>query len=276
MAHTYVTELDATAKFLYLAFTTFLGSRTLGEEYTDLFYTTADGQGLPGWARRAGFVAMSAGTPLAMTRLGPRLKRWLQQCLGATSQPGGAKGWASWALENLPSVRTLLNVHLAVFYFTGAYYQLSKRLWGMRYSFGHREESQKGRVGYEVLGALLLAQISFMGLSRLKHLVWPSEEGSGDSPEDQLKSVLMDSTPTTAVGGVQSASTTDLTNPLTLAYIPEPSRSCVLCMSVMTEPAATVCGHLFCWTCICEWCREKVSKRRIKKDKSCCLKMLKC
>lgn len=256
VAHTYMSELDAAAKFLYLTFTTVLGSRTLGEEYTDLFYTNSDGSGIPSHMRRAGFVAIAAGTPLAVLRLGPRFKSLLQRWLGDSQS--GSKGWIKWALDNLPGIQTMLSIHYAVFYFTGAYYQLSKRIWGMRYSFGHREETQQGRIGYEVIGTLLLSQIAFAGISKLRRMVWPDEEGAGDSPEGQLKRVLLEPSTSTNISKETTAHI-DLSDSNVLAYIPEPSRSCVLCMSVMTDPAATVCGHIFCWTCICEWCREKVS-----------------
>lgn len=34
-------------------------------------------------------------------------------------------------------------------------------------------------------------------------------------------------------------------------------RKCTLCLEGMRDPAATQCGHVFCWACIGDWVREK-------------------
>lgn len=49
---------------------------------------------------------------------------------------------------------------------------------------------------------------------------------------------------------------------LDVASIPEEvraGRSCTLCLEERTASAATECGHLFCWSCVYGWGREKVS-----------------
>lgn len=34
-------------------------------------------------------------------------------------------------------------------------------------------------------------------------------------------------------------------------------RNCTLCLEERTDSCATECGHLFCWSCIVGWGREK-------------------
>jgi peroxin-10 len=36
-------------------------------------------------------------------------------------------------------------------------------------------------------------------------------------------------------------------------------RNCTLCLEERTDSCATECGHLFCWSCIVGWGREKAS-----------------
>lgn len=132
MVHTYNTELQSLSSFLYLAFTTILGSRTLGEEYTDLFYTTPDGSKIPSVLRRSGYAFSSALMPILALRALPKFKRRLQAMVEKRRDSRMGKVLSA-IIENSPSLQTLLSVHLAIFYFNGVYYQLSKRIWGLRY-----------------------------------------------------------------------------------------------------------------------------------------------
>ncbi|RCI15605.1 hypothetical protein L249_3620 [Ophiocordyceps polyrhachis-furcata BCC 54312] len=50
----------------------------------------------------------------------------------------------------------------------------------------------------------------------------------------------------------------DLADGAVMAYIRGPQqRRCTLCLDPLRDPAATQCGHVFCWLCIADWVREK-------------------
>lgn len=43
-------------------------------------------------------------------------------------------------------------------------------------------------------------------------------------------------------------------------------RNCTLCLEERTDTCSTECGHLFCWSCIVGWGREKVRLEPISKS----------
>ncbi|CAI6342014.1 unnamed protein product [Periconia digitata] len=46
-------------------------------------------------------------------------------------------------------------------------------------------------------------------------------------------------------------------NDSTMAWIEGGNRKCTLCLDGLKDPSVTTCGHVFCWSCISDWAREK-------------------
>ena len=132
---------------------------------------------LPSLPRRAAYIAASVLAPYLASRILPRLRTALRARLSdrlAELKRRGRTGSAEYRTERyvvahlgpLTSGAHVQAVALAVFYFTGAYYSLSKRLVGLRYVFTRRLPEgpagggDTGRAGYEVLGVLLVVQMA--------------------------------------------------------------------------------------------------------------------
>lgn len=160
---------------------------------------------------------------------------------------------------------TIMNVHVAIFYFQGEFYSLSKRIFGLRYVFGHNKDPSKlASLGnYSFLGGIILIQ--FLVKSILKFKTYNDEQREKLKQVEREKDQRENDTERGARELLFSKVTQlekvkveqiDLSDPEVLPYIPENSRSCMLCLSPMVNPASSNCGHFFCWECIVDWIRE--------------------
>ena len=305
--HKWSNEAAIFTELLYLGLTTFLGNRTLGEEYCDIVQVEDDTHRLPSATRRGGYIISSILLPYALTHFLPALRRRLRAKLEKTlhkshrrrvssptrrsQPPDRVHQFQEYILKHLDSVTSpapIYAVSLAIFYFTGAYYQLSKRIWGLRYVFTRKLEPSDQRAGYEVLGVLLVVQmvvqtylhlqetyqtanLSVPSTSATEVLASADEPGHDDpfttppllfnappsgrsmDPEATQRRVAhVTHTPLAATPRI------NLQDPEQMQWIPGgPQRKCTLCLEDLKDPSVTTCGHVFCWTCVTDWLREQ-------------------
>lgn len=254
-------EILVATKALYLALTTLIGARTLGEEYVDLIYVNRTGKKLPKLFSRLGFVVSYAFVPYVLVRVVRyyRVKYEDEDC----RRP---KNWFTELISSYPKLLdTLMNLHIALFYFEGKYYSLSRRIFGLRYAFGHNKDPEKlknVRGDYSFLGYVIFFQFFVRGLVKAKSFRAPEKEKEkkkNDINKTEFSSVADLELYKEKIDSEKSSDKNiriDLSDPEQLLYIPDHSRSCMLCLSLMVEPAAAVCGHIFCWDCIVNWIRE--------------------
>jgi peroxin-10 len=280
-AHAHTEAIKNVTEILYLSLTTLLGNRTLGEEYCDVVQLEDDTLQLPSLARRAGYILSSILAPWALQRILPTLRRKLRAKLErniareqAKSQLQGQKQprnktlyFQTYILEHLDSLTSLSPIYalsIATFYFTGSYYHLSKRLWGLRYVFTKKVGESEQRIGYEVLGALMVCQMMVQGILHIRQTIHAAEATQDSSSSAKSTSGLptiinppsknpthfqSDDTPHYDLATSQSSS---------FSWIPtEQQRKCTLCLELFKDPSVTTCGHVFCWTCIRDWVKEK-------------------
>jgi len=309
-AHAWAAESHTAADLLYLCLTTLIGNRTLGEEYCGLVQVEADSGGrLPALSSRATYIAGSIILPYALSKALPGLRKRIRtrlqrniarletNSLDGKNKKNVAATWSykvqSYILANLTTITAPANVHavnLALFYFTGSYYEIAKRVAGLRYIFTHKVGESADRAGYEVLGVLLVIQMCVQGYlhvqTSLDSANAAAEEAAGrrTSP-GSLVNVSLDehqysannsllpagSDPSSAPTGLRinlaAATHTpillpdaryDLANQKRMGWIKgDQNRKCTLCLEELKDPAATQCGHVFCWPCIGDWVREK-------------------
>ena len=278
---THATETRTFAALLYLGCTTLLGNRTLGEEYCDIVQIETAKRLLPSTRRRASYILLSVLLPYTVSRLTPRIHQFLDsKPASATGAPIERSKLYDWhclmryvllSVESTVSPSLLSSVSLAAFYLNGAYYHLSKRVLGLRYVFTLEPSASSADNSYEVLGVLLVLQMLLQGYIHVTNALRATNNTTGEETDAQLsvsdgKSFGWKRTVgnvATIVEGINLtpsplAPRQTLTEPTSMKWIQgSQQRKCTLCLEELKDPSVTTCGHLFCWTCITDWIREK-------------------
>jgi peroxin-10 len=304
-AHRHSDTINHLTELLYLCLTTLLGNRTLGEEYCDVIQIEAYTLRLASLAQRVGYISSVVFTPWFLAKSLPALRRKLRTKLGksierekqkAQSSQSRALRFQEYVLKHLNSLTSPSPVYalsLALFYFTGSYYHLSKRLFGLRYIFTRKIKSNEQRVGYEVLGVLLVLQIIVQSTLHVRQtLLENSSELAMDTNSGETTihptTAILDTGAEIPIGSALDGSSNhllgslevphhlpkglpqmtqtpvldhpryDLSTQNVMSWIPAGQQSkCTLCLEPFRDPSVTTCGHVFCWTCIQDWVREK-------------------
>lgn len=291
-AHKWDSEARTFTELLYLGLTTFIGNRTLGEEYCDIYQAENGTQKLPAIGRRAGYILSVVLLPYTLSKILPslraRIRLRLEGSLARAPKNSLRNRVQNYILENIASITSISTspiyaLSLAIFYFSGSYYHLSKRLFGLRYIFSKSLAPSEQRGGYEVLGVLLVLQMAVQAFLHVRSTVSTSLstdvagamvdngievgllsgqeaqgadrlEATGKADSSRLRISQITHTPLPSSAEPRY----DLSDDSTLAWLqPKQQRKCTLCLEPMKDPSVTTCGHVFCWTCVLDWVEEK-------------------
>ena len=297
--HTYNSEAHTLTELLYLGLTTLIGNRTLGEEYCDIIQISDRSLQLPALSSRAGYILSAVLLPYTLTKILPTLRSRMRLKLESnlrriSNHPDSSfsQRLQSYLLTNLSAITSSSPVYaltLSIFYFTGSYYHLSKRLFGLRYIFTKRLPPSDQRVGYEVLGVLLVLQMAVQawlhvhstlrsaaptamdagGVGVASAMIEGVEVGLGSQAHAANSDVLSSASQPLEISKSRIEAMThtpvlddkpryDLKDPDLMGWINgRQQRKCTLCLEEMKDPSVTTCGHVFCWTCIGDWVKEK-------------------
>jgi len=274
-------QVKLLASLLYYGLTTGCGLQTLGEEYCDLVQVSGHPSSAVRPTMRAFLVALQAVPPYLLESIRLRILRDSSRLANAPSstrsatQPTGLVARlgrlsaslhayvALWMQRKLPlfqdTTLCALKLHLALFYLTGGYFHLSKRLAKVRYLFVGSSTLDQPR--YTLLGVFVLMQLGITGAVFLsRHIIsMIRERQTGGVPAavvvaDHSRALR---TPSGSLGSSSAPSTLPPQEFSSATESFGSNHKCPLCLSAREVPAASPCGHVFCWACALEWVTQK-------------------
>jgi len=260
-------EAELFTQITYHTLTSVLHAQTLGEEYVDTWQYSAYTRTMPSVRLRAGLVLLSTLPQYLISRLRLRL---------------AGRGRLAHALSLLPAMtEVLVDINLAAFYLFGRYYDIAHRVFRIRKISSIPENPNNPAPSYSLLGVLLSLRLLHRLYTFLQAWTQPvtantedivdmdSTQKSQSTVARPLDQVYIDGQPVSAlmataklveVSDVQADPDNDPHTYLdvsSLTAAERAGRKCPLCLEERTGSTVTECGHVYCWTCIVGWGREK-------------------
>ncbi|RLU25112.1 hypothetical protein DMN91_003204 [Ooceraea biroi] len=234
-------QSDIPFKLLYFVFTSGMGNQTLGEEYTGIVQADLEARRVPTLTVRVLAAILEC--------LGERtLLGLLGQLQARVNHPQSelTPAAATFLNASLSKLRMMIPViillHKGLFYLYGRYYSLGRRIAGLDHA--------KVTITHICNSVPTLVLPFFMEYDLQVY---------GHRPVDTVSwglKLLGVATLIQSLLKIWQTSNTQDVNTATVSSAQSIDHSCQMCFEARAT-TTTLCGHLFCWSCLSEWLRVK-------------------
>lgn len=235
----------------YHGFASYNNLQTLGEEYTGIIQIDSKYIALPSKLLQMISIILEYAGDQLIVKLIKNVDAEIER--NQDIQPAAKvqlKRCCSFMLHMIPYIQA---IHRTWFYLVGGKYQMARRLTGINYVLIRHWLNIKHSVyGYKILGTISALQLVLVFAAFVKEAI-------------RSKQITQ--------ATIQNVSR--LKKRMSAELEPQSEHimaKCILCLEERRDTSATVCGHLFCWSCIMDWldqkaecpvCREPIQKSTV-------------